>query len=75
MLTANVMFVNGMAFLTTLSQKLQLDTVEQLQLCTEMQLSNSLPKIVKLYVCTGLIVHVVIMDQEFNKVKDTVKMV
>jgi hypothetical protein len=44
-------------------------------LCTEMQLSNSLPKIVKLYACTGLIVHVVMMDQEFNKVKDTVKMV
>jgi hypothetical protein len=47
-LTADMMFVNGMAFLTTLSRKLQLATVEQLPSHTATQLSNSLIKIVKI---------------------------
>ncbi len=40
-LTADVMFVNGMAFLTTLSRKLCLSTVEHLPSRTATQLSNS----------------------------------
>jgi hypothetical protein len=75
MLTADVMFVNGIAFLTTLSQKLRLGTVEQLPLCTATQLSHSLMKIVRLYARTGFIVRVIMMDQEFDKVKDACKMV
>jgi hypothetical protein len=43
-LMADVMFVNGMAFLTMLSQKLQLATVKQLPSRTATQLSNSLTK-------------------------------
>ncbi len=74
-LTANVMFVNGMAFLTTLSRKLQLATVEQLPSRMATQLSNSLIKIVKLYAGTGFIVRVIMMDQEFNKVKEACDMV
>jgi hypothetical protein len=74
-LTADVMFVNGIAFLAMLSQKLRLGTVEQLPLCMATQLSNSLTKIVRLYACTGFIVHVIMMDQEFDKVKDACKMV
>ena len=64
------MFVNSIAFLTTLSQKLQLDTVEQLLSRTAIQLSNSLTKIVKLYAQPSYIVQVIMMDQEFNKVED-----
>ena len=41
-LTTDVMFVKGIAFLTTLSQKLQLGTVKQLPSRTATQLSNSL---------------------------------
>jgi hypothetical protein len=75
-LTAGVMFVNGMAFLTMLSRKLQLATVEQLPLRTATQLSNSLIKIVKLYACiTGFIVRVIMMDQEFDKVEEACDMV
>jgi hypothetical protein len=74
-MTANMMFVNGIAFLTTLSRKLRLATVEQLPLRTVTQLSNSSMKIVRLYACTGFIVHIIMMDQEFDKVKDTCKMV
>jgi hypothetical protein len=74
-LTANVMFANGIAFLITLSWKLRLATVEQLLTCTVTQLSNSLTKIVRLYPCTGFVMRVIMMDQEFNKVKDTNEMV
>jgi hypothetical protein len=34
-----------------------------------------LTKIVRLYACTGFIVHVIMMDQEFDKVKDGCNMV
>jgi hypothetical protein len=74
-LTADVMFVNGIAFLITLSWKLRLATVEQLPTRTATQLSNSLTKIVRLYACTGFIIRIIIMDQEFDKVKDTNEMV
>jgi hypothetical protein len=74
-LTADVMFVNGMAFLTTLLRKLRLATVEQLPSHTATQLSNSLIKIVKLYACTGFIVRVIMMDQEFDKVEEACDMV
>jgi hypothetical protein len=73
-ITADMMFVNGIAFLTTLSQKLQLSTVKQLASHTAPQLSNSLTKIVRLYACTGFIVRVIMMDQEFDKVKDACDM-
>jgi hypothetical protein len=74
-ITADVIFVNGIAFLTTLSQKLQLSTVKQLPLRTVTQLSNSLTKIVRLYARAGFIVCVIMMDQEFNKVEDACNMV
>jgi hypothetical protein len=75
MITANVMFVNGIAFLTTLSQKLRLSTIEKLPSRTATQLSNSLTKIVRLYARTGFIVRVIMMDQEFDKVEDACEMV
>jgi hypothetical protein len=74
-ITAEVMFVNGIAFLTTLSQKIRLSTVEQLPSCMATQLSNSLTNIVRLYARTGFIVRVIMMDQVFDKVKDACEMV
>jgi hypothetical protein len=74
-MTANVMFVKGIVFLTTLSRKLGLATVEKLLLGTAKQLSNSLMKIVRLYAHTGFIVRIIMMNQEFNKVEDACKMV
>jgi hypothetical protein len=75
MITAEVMSINGIAFLTTLSQKLQLSTVEQLPSRTATKLSNSLTKIVRLYARTGFIVRIIMMDQEFDKVEDACDMV
>ena len=74
-LMVNVMFVNGMAFLITISQKLRLSKVEQLPSRTATQLSNSLIKIVKLYICTGFIVKDIMIDQEFDKIEDACDMV
>jgi hypothetical protein len=69
------MFVNGIAFLITLSQKLRLATIKQLPTRTATQLRNSLTKIGRLYACTGFIIRVIMMDQEFDKVEDTNEMV
>ncbi len=65
-LIANVRFVNGTAFLITLSQKLRLATVKQLPTCTATQLSNSLTNKVRLYARTGFIIRVIMMDQELQ---------
>ena len=59
-LTADVMFVNGMSFLITLSWR------------SAKQLGSSLTKIVNLYARGGFIVNVVLMDQEFDKIVDEV---
>jgi hypothetical protein len=68
------MFVNGIAFLAILSQKLRLGTIEQLPTRTPRQLNSSLTKIVRLYARTGFIIRVV-MDQEFDKVEDKIDLV
>jgi hypothetical protein len=70
-LSANVMFLNGIAFLIPLSQKLWLATNKQLPARRGTQLSNSLTKIVRLHARTGFIIRIIMMDQEFDKVKDT----
>jgi hypothetical protein len=67
-MTANVMFISGIAFPTTFSWNLRLATIEQLPLRTATQLSNSFMKIVRLYACNGFIVRIIMMDQEFDKV-------
>jgi hypothetical protein len=74
-MTANVILVNGIAFLTTLLWKLRLATFEQLPLRMATQLSNSLMKTVRLYACTGFVVRYIMMDQEFAKVEDACEMV
>jgi hypothetical protein len=63
------------AFLTNLLQKLRLATVEQLPPRTAQQLNTSLSKIFWLYACTGFIIKVVMMDQEFDKIEDKIKLV
>ncbi len=74
-LTADIMFINKIAFLTMLSQKLRIAIVKHIPLRTASQLSNSIMKIVKLYARTRFIIRLVMMDQEFDKVKNIVNMV
>jgi hypothetical protein len=74
-LTADIVFVNSIAFLTTLSQKLRLRRVEQLPTRKAKQLNSSLTKIVRLYAWMGFIVRVVMMDWNFDKIEDETDMV
>ena len=69
-LTADVMFVNGITFLVTRSRDIRMNTVEFLPSRTAKQLSKSLTKIVKVYSRGGFIVRLVMMDMEFEKIKD-----
>ena len=74
-LTADVMFVNGVPFLVTLSRKLRLFTVEYLPSRTAAQLSNYLAKVCKLYARGGFTISTVLMDQEFDKVAERMPMI
>ena len=52
-LTADLMYVNGVTFLTTLSRKIKLRTIEHVQTRTVASLSNALNKVLKLYARGG----------------------
>ena len=71
-LTAGVMFVNSTPFLVTFSQNIILITCKYVPTCTAGQLGKSLMRIVKLYARGGFLTHLVLMDMEFEKVKDKV---
>ena len=71
-LTADVMFVNGNAFLVTRSRRIRLLTAEYIPARTAGQLSSSVKKIVNLYARAGFTVDVVLMDQEFDKIVDEI---
>ena len=64
------MFVNGIPFLVTRSRDIRLNTAEFLPSRTAKQLSSSLTKIVKIYARGGFTVRLVMMDMEFEKIKD-----
>ena len=75
MLTANIMFVNGITFLTTLSRKIKLQTVEHIQSQTAMLLSNTLTKVMRLYAQGGFVVNLIMMDGEFAKLESSFDLV
>ena len=64
LMMADVMFVNGLPFLTTLSRTIRLRTSEYLPTRTAPQLGSSLMKIVRLYARGGFVVKVIFMDKE-----------
>ena len=71
-LTADVVFVNGIAFLIIFWQKFKLLTVEHVPNRSIGQRAKSTMKIIKLYTKGGFQVKVVFMDREFDKNKDNV---
>mgnify|MGYP000854466914 CR=1 FL=1 len=74
-LTADIMFVNGVAFLMTLSRRIRLVTAKHIPTRTAKQLSSSLDKIVRLYTLGGFIVKVILMDEEFDKLENIIGLV
>ena len=64
------MFVNIIAFLVSLSRGIRLHTCEHVPNLKAKQLSKSLRRIVNLYARGGFRVRTIMMDMEFEKVKD-----
>ena len=58
-LTADVMLVNGISFLTALSRKIKRHTVEHVQTQNVELLSSALKKVMKIYAQGGFIINLV----------------
>ena len=69
-LTADVMFVNGIAFWVSLSRGIGMYTCEHVPTRKAAQLSSSLKRVINLYARGGFTVRTIMMDVEFEKVKD-----
>ena len=71
-LTADVMFVNGVPFLVSLARGLNLITVEFLSSRTAKNLARHIDQIAQLYARGGFRVGTVLMDNEFEKLRPLV---
>ena len=71
-LAADVMFVNDVHFLVTLSRDIRLFTAEFLPSCTAKQVSSLLNNIVTFYARGRFVVRLVLMDMNFEKIKDNI---
>ena len=69
-LTADVMFINGIAFLVSLSRGIRLYTCEHVPNRKAKQLAKSLRRIVNLYARGVFTVRTIMMDTYFEKVKE-----
>ena len=74
-LTADVMFVYGLPFLVTYSRSITYITPEFIPTRTAGQLANSLMKVVYGYARGGFVVNLMLVDQEFGKIKDVMPLV
>ncbi len=73
--TADVMFVNGLPFLVTLSRDIKLGSVEFLPSHTVTQLCNALNKVFLIYRRGGFMIRSCLMDMEFEKLKNQMESV
>ena len=69
-LTADVVFVNVNLFMITSARKLNFVTVEHIPSRKSNQLSSSLNKVVKLHGRGGFIIHVILMEADFENVAE-----
>ena len=74
-LAADVMFFNSIPFLVTFSRKIRYITVENLSTSTAGQFAKPLINVVKLYNISGFVICLVLMDMEFENIKDKVGLV
>ena len=70
-----MMFVYGFPFLVTYSRSIKYTTSEFIPTRTARQLANSLMKVVYGYARGGFVVNLMLMDQEFEKIKDVLPLV
>ena len=69
------MFVSGLQFWVTYSRSIKYTTAEFIPNRTAGQLANSLMKVVYGYARGGFVVNLMLMDQEFEKIKDVLPLV
>jgi hypothetical protein len=71
-MAADVFFVDGTAFLVTLSRWIKFITVEQLPVRTAISLSKHITRVLQVYEHSGFRVRTILMDGEFEKVQDLI---
>ncbi len=68
-LAADVFFVDGTAFLLTISRRIKFVTTEHVPVRTALSLSKHLKRVLEVYGCLGFRVRTILMDGEFEKIK------
>jgi hypothetical protein len=69
-IAADVFFVDGTAFLITVSWRIKFVMAEHLQVRTATSLCKHLGRVLQVYARAGFLVRTILMDGEFEKVKD-----
>ncbi len=72
MLAADVFFVNGTAFLMTVSRRIKFITAEHEPVRTAKSLAKHIDQVVHVYARAGFTIWTILMDKEFEKIKDLV---
>jgi hypothetical protein len=72
-LTADVMFVDGLGFLTTTSRKIKFTTSEYVQKQIKAVFINSLKKVFDIYTQRGFTLRTALMDREFECLRDDIR--
>ena len=68
-LAADIFFVDGTAFLMTVSRRLKFVTTEHVPVRTATQLSKHIKRVLEVYGRAGFNVRTILMDGEFEKIK------
>ena len=74
-LAADVFFVDGIAFLLTVLRNIKFITAEHVATCTAKSLSKHLDRVIRVYTQAGFSVRTILMDGEFEKVKNKLALV
>jgi hypothetical protein len=71
-MAADVFFVDGMAFLVTLSRQIKFITLERVPVQTAISLSKHITRVLQVYERAGFTVRTILMDRKFEKVRDLI---
>ncbi len=71
-MAADVFFVDGMAFLVTLSRRIKFITMEHVPVRMAISLSKHITRVLQVYERAGFRVRMILMDGEFEKVRDLI---
>jgi hypothetical protein len=74
-LAADVFFVDGIAFLLTVSRNIKLISTEHVASHTAKSLSKHMDRVIQVYMQAGFSVRTILMDREFEKVKNELPLV